>query len=224
VYPHAGGYIGLAALFRRMSERPRDQLGPAQSPVDGPLDIQLAASADGVTWTRPWPRINLIPRGSPGTFDAGAILGVSSVPVHTERETWVYYTAVNTGHGAPMPPKTISIGRADWRLHGFASLDAGPEGGRLETVPLRLGHAGLVINADASRGRLRVALLEADGRAVPGYGLDDCVPLTSDETVWIARWMTRNTVPTDRPLRVAFELTAARLYSLSSRPAGPSSS
>ena len=77
---------------------------------------------------------------------------------------WIYYSAINTGHGAPVPPKRITIGRAEWRRHGFVSLDAGPEGGEVETQPLQFDSAGLVVNADAGHGELRVAVLEADGR------------------------------------------------------------
>jgi hypothetical protein len=215
VYPHATGFVGLPAMFRVMRETPRDKTGPGQSPVDGPIDIQLATSADGRTWKRRLPRVSIIPRGAPGAFDAGTILGVSSTAVHTATETWVYYTAINTGHGGPMPPKRITIGRADWRLHGFVSLDAGPDGGRVETVPLRLAGGRLVVNANAGRGELRVALMEADGSPIDGFGLADCEPLRSDETGFVARWRGRDSVPQDRSIRVALELRNARLFSLS---------
>jgi hypothetical protein len=157
----------------------------------------------------------LIPRGAPGTFDGGAILGVSSMPVQADTQTWVYYTALTTGHGGPMPPKRISIGRAEWRRHGFVSLDAGPDGGWIETRAVQLGSPSLIVNADASRGRVRVALLEADGRPLQGFTLDDAVPIERDETRAVARWRGHAPVPTDRPLRVLVELTSARIYSLS---------
>lgn len=217
VFPHAAGYVGLPAIFRVMKVTPRDQTGPGQSPLDGPIDIQLATSRDGRAWERSWPRVNVIPRGEPGAFDGGAILGVSSVPVHTDQETWVYYTAINTGHGGRMPPKRITIGRADWRLHGFVSLDAGPAGGRLETMPLRFDGAALVINADASRGRIRAALVDEDGAAVDGFGWDDAASLETDETRWTPRWQ-GGVLPTDRPLRVVLQLENCRLYSIGVTP------
>lgn len=216
VLPHAAGFLGLPTMFRVMRETPRDQTAPGQSPVDGPIDVQLATSADGRTWKRLLPRVAVIPRGAPGSFDAGAILGVSSTAVHTDTETWVYYTAINTGHGAPMPPKRITIGRADWRRHGFVSLDAGPDGGRVETRPLQLAGPRLVVNADAAAGELRVALLEADGRPIAGYGSDDCEPLRSDATAFAVRWRGQVDLPRDRPVRVVLTLRNARLYSLSS--------
>lgn len=215
VYPHAGGFVGLPTIFRvTAARRPKSELTPGQSPDDGPIDVQLATSADGGTWGRTQPRVNIIPRGAPGTFDGGSILGVSSTAVHVGDETWVYYTAMTTTHGGPMPPKRLSIGRAAWRRHGFASLDAADKG-RVETKPVRLGARSLVVNADAGHGELRVALLEADGRAIPGFALGDSEPLCKDSTRSIARWRSAASVPTDRPVRVVIEMKNAKLFSLS---------
>jgi hypothetical protein len=212
VFPHAAGFIGLPTIFRvTAARRPKTELTAGQSPDDGPIDVQLATSADGRVWKRTQPRVNVIPRGVPGTFDGGSILGVSSTAVHVGDETWVYYTAMTTTHGGPMPPKRLTIGRAAWRRHGFVSLDAAGHG-RVETKPLRLGASSLVINADASRGELRVALLEADGRAIAGFGMEDSEPLRADAT----RWCAVAKAPTDRPLRVAVDMTNARLFSISS--------
>ncbi len=213
VYPHAGGFIGLPTIFRVTRQLPREQVAPGQSPVDGPIDVELATSPDGRAWHRPSRRAVMIPRGAPGTFDGGAILGVACTPVHTDAETWVYYTAITTGHGAPIPPKRITIGRAEWRRHGFASLDAGPDGGRVETRPVRLAGPSLVVNADASRGRLRAALVEADGRPIPGYTLDDSTVLAADDTRWTPAWRGGPAV-TGRDVRIVIELSSARLFSL----------
>jgi hypothetical protein len=214
VFPHAAGFIGLPTIFRvTAARRPKSELTAGQSPDDGPIDVQLATSADGRTWQRTQPRLNVIPRGAPGTFDGGSILGVSSTAVHVGDETWVYYTAMTTTHGGPMPPKRLTIGRAAWRRHGFVSLDAAGRG-RVETKPLRLGASSLIINADASRGELRVALLEADGRAVAGLGLEDSEPLRADATRWTARWRSGAGVPTGRPVRVVVEMTRSELFSL----------
>jgi hypothetical protein len=215
VFPHAAGFVGMPMIFRLMRERLKEECAPSQSRHDGPIDVQLATSTDARTWKRSWPRINMIPRGAPGSFDYGAILGVSSTAVDMADETWVYYTALTTGHGAPIPPKQISIGRASWRRHGYVSLDAGPDGGRIETLPLKLASPTLLVNADAGRGKLRVALLESDGRPIAGYGLDDCEPLRADATRWPVQWKSANSAPTDRPVRVVIEMSDARLFSLS---------
>jgi hypothetical protein len=203
VYPHAAGFIGLPTMFRLTKRIPKSEVKPGQSPDDGPIDVQLATSADGRMWQRSEPRVNVIPCGAPGSFDAGAILGVSTTCVHVGDKTWVYYTGLTTTHGGAMPAKRLAIGRAEWRRHGFVSIDAG----RVETKPLQLGAPTLIVNADASRGELRVTLLEADGRPIPGGNV-----LRADDTHWRAF----TNAPTDRPVRVVLEPNNARLYSVSS--------
>lgn len=213
VTPHAAGFVGFPTMFRVMWRAPKGmKMPPSQSGNDGPIDVQMATSADGENWRRTSPRVHVIPRGGPGTFDGGAILGVTSNTVDFGDETWMYYTAINTGHGGAIPPKRLTVGRAEWRRQGFASLDASPAGGTLQTKPLLIP-AGLLINADASRGKLRAALLEADGRPIPGFGLDDFEALQKDATRAPAKWRGRD-APTDRPVRVQLEMTSVRLYAL----------
>ncbi len=215
VVPHATGYIGFPTLFRIMHRVPSGtKVSLGQSRDDGPIDVQMVTSADGENWARTHPRGNVIPRGAPGTFDGGAILGLTSTAAHMADETWMLYTALNTGHGGAIPPKRLTIGRATWRLHGFASLDAGPSGGRLETRPLLIGGGTLLLNADASRGQIRVALREATGGTVPGFGFEEFETLQKDATRAEARWKSGRAIPSDRPLRVLVELVSSRLYSL----------
>jgi hypothetical protein len=217
VLPHAGGFIGLPAIFRVMTTREKSAARTAgQSGQDGPIDVQMVTSTDGATWQRTSPRINLIPRGAPGTFDGGVILGLTSNAIDSGDETWLCYTAINTGHGASLPTKRITIGRATWRRHGFASLDASPAGGSIETHPVQLGSPAVIVNADASRGTLRVGLLEADGRSIPGYECAACEPLRGDATRWRVRWKDGAEAPTDRAVRLRFELISTQLYSITS--------
>ena len=218
VVPHAAGFIGFPAVLRVMKVRTPAQTAPGQSGLDGPLDIQIATSEDGRRWSRSWPRLSMIPRGAPGTFDGGALLGVASQPVDTAGHTWIYYTAINTGHGGTMPPKRTTIGRAEWRLHGFVSLDAGPMGAVVETRALRVAGGRLWVNADASRGELRVALLEADGRPIPGFAAEDCKPLHTDQVGSELQWKAAALLPLDRPVRARIEMTNTSLYSLSAQP------
>lgn len=215
VFPHAAGFLGFPTIFRvTATDRPAAELGHGQSSTDGTLDVQLITSADGRTWQRTEKREAIISRGTAGSFDGGSIFGVCSTAVHTDDETWVYYTGINTSHGAPMPPKRIAIGRAEWRRHGFVSLDAA-ESGRVQTKPLRLGSSKLIVNADAKDGELHVALLEADGRAIPGFSIEECEPLNSDATRWAVKWQSKAAAPTDRDVCVVIEMKKSRLFSLS---------
>ena len=127
-----------------------------KAPWDGPIAVQLAHSRDGRAWERFEDRSPIIPRGGPGSFDAGCILCSADRPLIRGDEVWHYYTGVNTMHGGPMPPKRIAIGRAVWRLDGFVSLDAGHFGGVVETVALQQSGERLEVNVDAAAGSLAV--------------------------------------------------------------------
>ncbi|MSU51833.1 MAG: hypothetical protein EXS41_00310 [Opitutaceae bacterium] len=216
VFPHAAGFIGFPVVFRHTAR------ASAKGPNDGPLDVQIATSPDGRTWNRPLPRPTLISRGAPGTYDGGAIMGTVP-PVNVGDETWVYYTANDASHGQPSPPKINSIGRAEWRLHGFVSLDAGPDGGRIETKPMQFGTVHLLVNARVSNGgRLRVALLEPDGGPIAGYGLDQSNTLTTDSTGWAAGWGEKGGgLGRSKPVRVVIEMSNCQLYSLRSEGPAP---
>ncbi|RBP40477.1 hypothetical protein DES53_108184 [Roseimicrobium gellanilyticum] len=223
VLTHAAGYLGFPTIFR-VTAPDRKNLSPegkpipfpkGQSPTDGYIDVQLITSADGLHWQRTEPRIAIIARGKPGTFDAGTILGVSSTAVHVGDETWMYYTGLTTSHGGALPEKRNSIGRAVWRRHGFASLDAGEQTGTVQTIPLRHASPHLIINASTSNdGLVRIAVLEKHGAPIPGLSLDESNELRADATQWKASWKSGTAIPTDRPVRILVELKNARLYSL----------
>ena len=178
VFPRGDQFLGLVTVFRLETIRDRSEVGRDQSPHDGPIDVQLAHSRDGIHWQRCEDRSPVISRGPHG-YDQGSILGVSNIPVIHNDQMWVYYTAMTTTHGGAMPEKRMSIGRAAWRLDGMVSLDAGAEGGVLETAPLEFDGRRLIVNADASGGRLIVELLNEAGQPLAGYGAEACRPITS---------------------------------------------
>lgn len=209
-FPYGGQFLGMAATFRhtRTIVSPK----PDQSPHDGPIHGQLVHSRDGHTWHRLDDRTPVIPNG-PAAFDAGCILGMANTPILRDDEIWLYYTAVTTGHGGALPEKRITIGRAAWRQDGFVSLDAGMEGGLVETVPLRMNGVLLVINTDASDGLVAVEVLDEQGKTLPGFSKADCLPIKSDSTRHTVKWKRQDRLPTDRPLRLRFHLKNAKLYS-----------
>lgn len=219
VFPHAGGFLGFPAMFQVARVRPKSALVAGQAGDDGPITIQIATSRDGAKWTRSTLRTSMIPLGAKGTFDRGAILGVSNQLIHHGDETWLYYTALSTTHGEAPPAKKLTIGRAEWRLHGFASLACTDAIGTVRTRPLLFENNNLQINADASKGILKVGLLDENSRPVPGLSLKECIPLRRNLVGWTPRWRSEARVPTDRPLRVIIEMENARLFSISTSSA-----
>lgn len=193
-----------------------------QAPWDGPIAAQLAHSRDGRNWHRFEDRSPIIARGGPGSFDAGCILCSANRPLIRGDEVWHYYTGVNTMHGGPMPPKTISVGLAKWRLDGFVSLDAGHFGGVVETVPLQFSDEGMEVNVDADAGSLEVEVLSAAGEPLTGFTREDCQTIHTDGVRQTVRWTGNARLPIGQPLRLRFHLQDAKLYSFRSREAGAS--
>lgn len=218
VFPYGGQYLGLVTHFRFSGKPP--QTGPGQSPDDGPIDVQLVHSRDGRHWGRLCERQPVIPNG-PYAYDAGCILGTANQPVMVGDEMWIYYTGITTTHGGFLPEKRIAIARASWRLDGFVSLDAGQEAGVVETVTLNPEGDRLLVNANAANGDLRVEVLGADGLPLPGYTVDDCIPMQADSVRHAMRWEQHDQLPPASPIALRFHLRNAGLYSYRIKRGGP---
>lgn len=210
VFPYGGQFLGFVTHFRYSG--PPKRKGPLQSGDDGPIDVQLVHSRDGRKWERCEDRSPVIPMG-PYKYDAGCILGVSNGVVIVGDEMWAYYTAITTTHGGFVPEKEITIARAAWRLDGFVSLDADGANGVVETVALKPAGNRLTVNVDALAGECRVAVLDAKGEPIPGFGREDCVPIKEDAVRQAVRWKANDAMPSDQPIRLCFYLDRAKLYS-----------
>lgn len=203
-------WLGLVTHFRYSGSPPRK--GPRQSGDDGPIDVQLVHSRDGLAWKRCEDRSPVIPNG-PHDYDAGCILGTANSPVFVDDEMWIFYTAITTTHGGFVPEKVITIALAKWRRDGFVSLDAGEEEGVVETVPLEPAGKALCINADAEGGRLLVELLHPrTGEPLDGYSAADAIPITTDSVAHEVRWKNGSALPSD-VFQIRFRLKNTRLYS-----------
>lgn len=99
--------------------------------------------------------------------------------------------------------------------------------GQVTLRPLDLsGCERITINADASKGSVRVELLDAEGRRVRGFAREDAVPLRGDSLGHAAAWKDRDlkTLPPGR-YHVRLHLERATVYALTLARAtgGPSS-
>src|SRR6185436_12145894 len=128
LYPYAAGvYLMFPSAFYHY---------PAKT-IDGPLDIQLATSRDGIRWDRRF-RSPYVRLGLEGSFDAGSIYMTVGMLRHGD-EIWMYYTGFDYTHGGYDLARTRRKGvvsRLVQRLDGFVSADAPLSGGQFTTVPL----------------------------------------------------------------------------------------
>jgi len=191
----------------------------------GTTDVQLMVSHDaGHSWQRVGSRDAWIPfHVNEDGYDR---LVFSGTPVRVGDELWLYYMCFDGDHlnwnndGTTYYKDRTRIGRiarATLRWDGFASMQPTDRVGTLTTRPLVSEHRKLFINAEAGEGSVRVAVVDSDGKAVAGYSAEDCLPASGDGVAQAVRWRNRDKLPVstaDRPLRLVFELSGAKLYGI----------
>lgn len=210
-YPYGNQWLGFVTHFRRTGQ-PEVKKGPMQSMADGPIDVQLVHSRDGRNWERCSDRSPVIPLG-PHSYDTGSILGLCNSPVIVGDEMWMYYTAMTTTHGGALPEKQMSIARASWRLDGMSSLQAGATEGVVETQTFISEENNLSMNADISKGRLRVEVLDVNRDVIRGYEKENCVISNRDAIELPIQWSDSQKLPSGIPIRLRFYLKQGDLFS-----------
>ena len=149
--------------------------------------------------------------GPSGAWDSGQ-LQTFNHPLQVGGKLRVYYGAFETTHG--IQEGDGAIGLATLRKDGFVSLDAGSGAGVVTTRLLTNLEGELRLNADAGAGEIRVEVLDRTGEILPGYGRDECRPMSEDGIDFPVRWRAHEKLPrSPEPLRLRFVLTRASLFS-----------
>lgn len=185
----------------------------------GRIEVELVFSPDGLRWERVPPRELFLTRGSPGEFDGGMVFTASG-PVIAHDEMRFYYGGWSIDHNQPTPNDDValaSIGMASVpldRLFGVTTtnqdLGLGATTGLILTRPLLLGGSTLEVNASI-QGQLKVALLDIDGKELPGFELDNCRPIKGDDLRHRVSWGDKS-LPTRGLKRLKFQLERATFY------------
>lgn len=116
---------------------------------------------------------------------------------------------------------TNRLMRATVRTDGFTSLHAGGKTGTVVTKPLTFSGKELAINyATSAIGGVRVELRSADGKPIKGFAFDDCPVIYGDEIERVVKWNSGSDVSAlaGKPIRLAFEMLDADLYSIRFKP------
>lgn len=103
------------------------------------------------------------------------------------------------------------------RLDGFVSLRAPLAGGEALSRPLVVGGAELRLNyATSAAGSVQIEVQDAAGKALPGFGLDDCPAAYGDETDGVIRWNEGSDLGrlAGQTVRLRLRLADADLYAL----------
>jgi len=111
----------------------------------------------------------------------------------------------------------MAIRRYSLRMDGFVSVRASLAGGTLVTHPLTFSGNTLEMNfATSAAGSIRVELQDADGSAIPGFALDDCVEQIGDELDRTVAWRGGRDLSrcAGQPVRLRFVMKDADLFAM----------
>lgn len=176
----------------------------------------MAYSYDGWHFQR-GPREPFVANADPGRIGAGCILPCSLVA--TESEIRLYCCASAQEHAVfgEESPQRSAILMHRLRPDGFVCLEAASGQGRLKTRALLVQGDGLSFNVQAPGGQFLVGVSDADGKPIPGYGLEDCSPCSTDSTAWVPRWKdgARFDSLKGRAVQLELQLSGGRLYAVS---------
>ncbi len=214
VWPHDGFYLGLLWMFL-VTKTGEPPFGRGWD--DGPIAPHLVYSADGLAWRRLPVREPFIPLGPAGSFEEGTLYS-GDRPVIVGDEVRFYYHGCSYTHGFTEPVNSpnqyTGIALATLPRDRYVGWQGGSVAGTLQTEPLRFSGSQLRLNVDAARGVTRVALLDSDGKLLPGYDLDACDPIASDSLEQVVSWRGNSdlSVLTGQALRLEFSLRHSVLY------------
>ena len=107
-----------------------------------------------------------------------------------------------------------STGLAVLRRDGFASMDAGSQGGTLTTHPVTFNGQHLFVNIDCPQGELTAEVLDQDGQVIALFTKANCQPITTDSTLIQVTWQGVDNLSAliGKLVRFRFHLKNASLY------------
>ncbi len=184
------------------------------------LDIRLTVSRDGVRWTYPDQHTPFVPLGAAEAWDSKTLYMGQGV-LQAGDETWLYYSGSPLLHNRTELEELIhcqqprAMGHLVLRRDRFVSVEGGTDGGWFVTPPLRFAGNALQLNVDVRPGGVvRVGLLDEQGEALPGRGVQDCRPITGDHLDAVVQWKMGADIGAlaNRPARLRIELRNSSLF------------
>ena len=174
-------------------------------------EILLGFSRDGFHWQRPDRRAFAGVSETEDTWNWGNVQSAGGACLVVGDQLYFYVS----GRGKKAATDPCSTGLAVLRRDGFASMETGSEPGTLTTRPLTFKGGHLFVNADITGGELQVEILDRDGKVLPAFGKEQCLPVTKDGTIQPVRWKHAHDLSAmaGKPVRFRFHLHHGKLYS-----------
>jgi hypothetical protein len=84
----------------------------------------------------------------------------------------------------------------------------------MRTPLVSLAGGQLALNADAANGQIVAQILDADGKAIPGFTFADCQPIAEDSLSAPVIWKQPLATLEGQPVRLELSLKNASLFAL----------
>ena len=221
-----GGFIATLTVYHNHTQR---------------IDLQLAASRDGIHWWRP-DRRPALPNPPLGEYGGGMIWPMRR-PVQDGDRIYVYYAGNESLHGdlynttrsgprrlkargeflsrqSSSLPNYSALCRASWgvgRMWAMVCAIGGPYEGVATTVIRELEGRELHVNLfSRPGGGLRAEILDAGGTPLEGFSEEDCIALAGDHHDVIMHWKGGSRLP-ENAARIRFLVKRTYLYGFDAR-------
>ncbi|MDP6118711.1 MAG: hypothetical protein QGF00_10630 [Planctomycetota bacterium] len=206
VWPCGDVYLGIASVFYWEEDRNH---------------LELAWSPDTIYWERICPYTDLVPHGKLPDFGGGSNYA-SMRPREIDGKVRVYFGADNGRHNADSKGKNSTLMLAYFEPDRFAGVGVAnrnfgignPATGILVTRPIEVAEEHMRLNANAENGLVRAELQEQDGKALEGFSLEECDPISVDSFNTIVSWNGKTSLNelANRQIRIRFESENSVLY------------
>lgn len=209
-------YVATAARFmpgrRVISEATANSIGVVKGYAGDCSDGVLLTSRGGTHYDRTFMEGFVRPGLGPENW-----VSRTNYPARGIIQTGAGEMSMFVQHNYGQP--THHLMRYALRVDGFSSLHGDYSGGEMISRPLTFAGNALFLNMSTSAaGSVRIALEEPDGKAIAGFGLDDCDEVIGDEIERRIAWKGGGLSSlAGRPVRLRIQLKDADVYSLQFR-------
>lgn len=216
----AVGYESLMLGLHQIHYGPKNS-ECAKTGTPKTTELMVSFSRDGFHWDRPNRETFIAATRKPGDWDRGYVQSVGGICTVVGDQLRFYYIGFQ-GDSNNLNPDDMkngmyangSTGVAVLRRDGFASMEAGKTPGNLTTRLVTFKGTCLFVNVNCPKGRLRVEILDEQGKVIAPYTLKKCIPVSVDKTLYQVKW--RNTHDLSaligKKVKFRFQLENGSLY------------
>jgi hypothetical protein len=169
-----------------------------------PNEVCVGFSRDGWHWDRPDRRPFAPVSETYGDWNYSNVQSVGGGCLVMGKELWFYVSGRSGAPKGSSKQGSCVTGLATLRRDGFASMDAGAEGGTLTTRPVSFKGRQLFVNLDAPQGELKVDVLEGEKIALSS-------PSLHGDATTLATGLDVGSLA-GKPVRFRFHLKMGKLY------------